>query len=304
MGAFRVVFAIVVGSSSLLGCKTEPVRPASGDGATALADAAPKPGPVNALPIPKDVVEKTVNPNKLPEYKGPVGVVEGTVYVTGDPAPTTMGKNFDRCPKAVDVYGKTFREGPVLPNGSRVLADAVLGVTGYSGFIVAEKEPAKKITITNCAFSQRSIDMTFGQSLEVRNDGGGGPLFAPDFENQSSPAVMIATPGGDPVKLYPKLPGRYRLIDRVGNAWLEADVFVSGTPLHTTSDTKGHYRIEGVPTGKLKLNAWHPAIDHPWEKDVDVKDGVVTTVDVTIVNDKPATQPAPVKVKPLLPDPR
>jgi len=302
MGAFRVVFAIVVGSTSLLGCKTDRARPASGDGATALADAAPpKPGPVNALPIPKDVVEKTVNPNKLPEYKGPVGVVEGTVYVTGDPAPPTMGKLFDRCPAAADVYGKTFREGPTLPNGARALADAVIGVTGYAGFIVAEKQPAKALVIHNCAFSQRTVDMTFGQSLEVKNDGGQGPLFAPDFENQASPAVMIATPGGDPVKLYPKQPGRYRLIDRVGNAWLDADVFVSVTPLHATSDAKGHYRIEGVPAGKLKLSAWHPAIAHAWEKEVDVKDGVVTTVDVSIVNDKPAKQPPPANVKAILP---
>ena len=301
MGFTKVVFAIVVGSAAMAGCKTDAARPASGDGATALADAAPKPGPVNALPLPKDVVEKTVNPNHLPEYKGPVGVVEGTVYVTGDAAPPMMGKNFDRCPAAADVYSKTFREGPRLPNGSRVLADAVLGVTGYAGYIVAEKQPAKSIIIHNCAFSSRSIDMTFGQSLEVKNDGGGGPMFAPDFENQASPAIMIATPGGDPVKLYPKQPGRYRLIDRVGNAWLEADVFVSVTALHTVSDTKGHYRIEGVPVGKLKVNAWHPAIAHKWEKEIDVKDGVVTTVDVSIVNDKPALQPPPVAVKPVLP---
>src|SRR6185369_7757655 len=144
-----------------------------------------------------------VNPNKLPEYKGPTGVIEGTVYVTGEPAPVVMGKNFDRCPAAADVYTKAFREGPALPNGSRVLADAVLGVTGYAGFIVAEKSPSKSISIKNCAFSQRSIDMTFGQALEVKNEGGGPvTLFAPDFENQASPAIMIATPGGDPIKLY------------------------------------------------------------------------------------------------------
>ena len=303
MGAFRFVFAIVVGSSALFGCKTEPVRPASGDGATALADAAPpKPGPVNALPIPKELVDKTVNPNNLPEYKGPTGVVEGTVYVTGEAAPVAMGKNFDRCPAAADTYAKTFREGPPLPNGSRVLADAVVGVTGYAGFIVAEKQGEKTISIRNCAFSQRSIDMTFGQALDVKNEGGAGPtLWAPDFENQSSPAVMVATPGGDPVKLYPKRPGRYRLIDRVGNAWLDADVLVSVTPLHTTSDLKGHYRIEGVPVGKLKLNAWHPSIAHSFDKEIEVRDGVVTTMDVSIMNDKPAQQPPPANVKPILP---
>jgi hypothetical protein len=295
----KLAFAIIVGSLALPACKTVAAGPSSDAGATALADA--KAGPVNALPVPKDVVEKTVNPTHLPEYKGPTGVIEGTVYVTGDPAPPVLGKNFDRCPAAADVYNHAFREGPSLPNGARALADAVLGVTGYTGYIVTEKKPAKQIAIQNCAYSQRSVDMTFGQALEIRNDGGQGPLFAPDFENQLSPAVMIATPAGDPVKLYPKQPGRYRLIDRVGNAWLEADVFVSLTPLHATSDTSGHFRIEGVPVGKLKLNAWHPAIAHGFEKDIEVQDGVVTTVDVTIPNDKPAQQPPSKPVKPILP---
>lgn len=299
MSVRNLFFAIAVGSLALPSCKTDPVRLAAGDGATALADAAPKPGPVNALPIPKDVVEKTVNPNKLPEYKGPTGVLEGTVYVTGDPAPTVMGKSFDRCPAAADVYAKAFRDGPPLPNGSRVLADAVLGVTGYAGFVVTEKNPAKSIAIRNCAFSQRSVDMTFGQALEIKNEGGHSMMFAPDFENQSSPAIMVATPGSDPVKLYPKQPGRYRLIDRVGNAWLDADVFVSVTPLHAVSDVNGHYRIEGVPVGKMSLHAWHPAIDKAFDKEIDVKDGVVTTVDVTIHNDKPAKQPPSTPPKPV-----
>jgi hypothetical protein len=300
MSVRKLVFAIAVGSIALPSCKNDAARPAGGDGATTLAAASVKPGPVNVLPVPKDEVEKTVNPTHLPEYQGPTGVVEGTVWVTGDPAPPVLGKTFDRCPAAADVYSKAFREGPPLANGARELADAVLGVTGYTGYIVAEKKPAKQIAIHNCAFSQRSVDMTFGQALEVRNDGGQGPLFAPDFENQISPAVMIATPAGDPVKLYPKKPGRYRLIDRVGNSWLDADVFVSVTPLHAVSDVKGHYRIEGVPVGKLKLNAWHPAIAHGFDKEIEVRDGVVTTVDVTILNDKPAKQPPSQPPKPIL----
>ncbi len=300
--SFRsLAVAIAVGSVALSACKTNAAQPPKTDGATALADAGQKkPGPVNELPIPKDVVEKAVNPDHLPEYSGPTGVVEGNVYVTGDEAPPMMGKNFDKCPAAASVYSKAFREGPPLPNGSRLLADAVLGVTGYSGAIVAEKTPTKQVAISNCAYSARSVDLTFGQALLVKNENA-GPMFAPDFENQTSPAVMMATPNGDPVRLYPKRPGRYRLIDRVGNNWLEADVFVSVTALHTTSDVKGHYRIEGVPTGKMQLHAWHPAIAHAFEKDVDVRDGVVTTVDVTIPNDKPAAQPAPHNLKPILP---
>ncbi len=270
------------------------------NGATTLADAGkPKPGPVNELPIPQDVVKKAINPTNLPEYKGATGVVEGNIFVTGDPAPPTMGKTYDKCPAGEAFYGKTFREGAPLPNGSRPLADAVLGVTGYTDFVVLEKKPSERITISNCAYNTRSVALTFGQALEVKNDG--GPMYAPDFENQISPAVMMATPGGDPIRLYPKKPGRYRLIDRVGNSWLDADVFVSVTPLHGVSDAKGHYRIEGVPVGKMKLHAWHPAIAHAFEQDVDVKDGVVATVDITIPNVKPAAQPPSHNLPPILP---
>jgi hypothetical protein len=211
-----------------------------------------------------------------------------------------MGKNLDKCPSAAAVYSKTFREGAPLADGSRPLADAVLGVTGYTEYVVSEKQPAERVTIKDCAYSARSVAMTFGQVLEVQNDHA-GPMFAPDLENQSSPAIMMATPGGDPVRIYPKKPGRYRLIDRVGSSWLEADIFVSVTPLHAVSDVKGHFRIEGVPVGKLKLHAWHPAIESAVEKDVEVKDGVVTNIDMSIVNDKPAPRPVEKNTRPILP---
>jgi len=62
------------------------------------------------------------------------------------------------------------------------------------------------------------------------------------------------------VRLYPAQIGRYRLIDRAKNDWMEADVYVIGHPLHAVTDEQGHYRIEGVPVGKLKIAAQHPAI--------------------------------------------
>jgi hypothetical protein len=299
MRLFSVGIAILVGSA----CKTNPPPPAQGDAATALADGG-KHGPVNELPIPKDVVDNAINPllpdgGRLPEYKGPTGVVEGTVYVTGDPAPPVMGKNFDKCPAAEAFYSKAFREGPPLSDGSRVLADTILEVTGYYGFFIPEQRPSRVVTIANCTYSARNVDMTFGQALEVKNDNA-GPLFAPYLVNQPATAVLLATPGGDPVRLYPKTPGRYRLADRVGNTWLDAEVFVAVTPLHTVTDAVGHYRIEGVPPGKMTLHAWHPAIAHSVTKDVDVRDGVVATVDVSIANDKAATMPSARVPKPLL----
>jgi hypothetical protein len=297
-------FAIGVGSLALVACKTAPNSTLQLDGATALADGGKKakPGPVNELPIPKAEVEAAINRDHLPDYAGPTGVVEGTVYVTGDPAPPLMGKNFDKCPAAADVYSHTFREGPPRADGSRALPDTILEIipaSGYTDAIVREKDPNVHATIANCAYNARTYVMTFGQALEVKNEHA-GPLFAPYFENQPSPAVLVATPGGDPVRLYPKNLGRYRMVDRVGNGWLEADVFVIANASHAVSDVVGHFRIEGVPVGKMKLNAFHPAIEHGFNADVDVKDGIVTTADVVIPNDKAAARPASRNLKPLL----
>jgi len=304
----KAVFAIAVGGAlavlSLGGCHNAASSSGGGgsstDGATTLADAGhAQHGPVNELPIPKETVDSTVNPTHLPTYTGATGVVEGTVWVTGDAAPPLMGKNFDKCPAAAAVYGKTFREGAGEPPGKRNLADAIVGVTGFKDF-VPEKKPSKQITIANCAYSARTIDMTFGQALEVKNDNA-GPMFAPQFENQLDPAIMIATPQGDPVRLYPRSPGRYRLIDRVGSSWLEADVYVLLQPLHAVTDVAGHFRIEGVPVGKLKVGVTHPAIEGQVQQDVEVKDGVVSTVELTLPNVKPAARPATRNLKPVIP---
>ncbi len=298
-----LAFAIAVGSVALAGCRNDAVPATHTQSATALADAgaAKKPGPVNELPIPKDVVAKTVNPTHLPEYSGPTGVVEGTVYVTGDPAPPMMGKNFDKCPEGAQTYSKSFREGPDV-GGKRALADVIVAITGYgtNAYYLPEKNPSKLLSISHCAYGARTVDMTFGQALEVKNEGSAS-MFAPDFENQTSPAIMVATVGGDPVRLYPKRPGRYRLVDRMGYSYLEADVFVLYQPLHTVTDLEGHFRIEGVPVGKLKVNAEHPAIEGSTSEDIDVKDGVVTKVTLTIPNLKAAARPPSRDLKPVLP---
>jgi carboxypeptidase family protein len=303
MRLISVGFAIVVGGALAAGCKTRGAAGSNPDGATTLAAASVKPGPVNELPLPKEQVDKTINPEHLPEYKGPTGVVEGTITVSGDAAPPVMGKSFDKCPAGADFYAKTFREGPPNADGTRPLADAIVGVpparpdlnqAGYAGFFIPETKPNRLLTITNCVYDSRTVDMTFGQALEVKNLGGSNtPLMAPFLENQPSTAVLLATPGGDPVHLWPKTPGRYRLIDRVGNQWMDADVYVSVTSLHTVTDAKGHYRIEGVPVGKMTVETFHPAISthDAVKKEITVQDGVVTTVDLTIANEKPAKQP-------------
>ncbi len=305
--------AIAVGSVALgialAACHTQPDQPspadtpaASAPDATPLATAHDASAPINALPVPTLKVDQTVNPRHLPAYKGPTGVVEGTVTVTGPAAPVAMGKNFDKCPVAKNTYGHAFREGPPMADGKRALADAMVVVTGYSGFFLPEQKEAKRIFIKDCAFSERTIDLTFGQALEVQNKSApSAGLYGPSFENQPLPALMMATPNGDPVRLYPKVMGRYRLVDRSGHKWMDADVYVIGQPLHAVTDISGHYRIEGVPVGKLHIGVRHPAIEGDVHEDIDVKNGVVTKVDLNVPFDKSAPQPRRKDLPPIIP---
>ncbi|WP_394820755.1 hypothetical protein [Pendulispora albinea] len=236
---------------------------ASGSGASASAELGPN-TPANGTPLPAASVLGVVNPNNLPIYAGPTASIEGTITVTGDP-PAKVDADFSRCPEAEAIYGKTFREGPALPDGSRPLADALIVITGYSGYIVAERRAKKQIAIDGCAYSTRTVDLTFGQLLDVQNRD--TKMHAPELANHVMPALIVAPPGGDPVSVYPVAPGLTLLTDKMGPLWMVADVYTVPQPLHTVTDRNGHYRIDGIPTER----ADHTPIDGDLEMNVTLR---------------------------------
>jgi hypothetical protein len=278
-----VTFALA--ALPLAGCdscaKSQPEAAPADAAVATLADAAP----INATALPTASVAALLNPDRLPAYAGPTGSVEGTITVTGDPAPETPA-NFERCPDAAKTYGRAFREGePKIPGGPRWLADAIIAVTGYRGFYVREQAEAKELSIQDCAFEQRTVTMTFGQRLEVKNLT--KDFWTPILEPGSNGVMMMAPPRGDAVRIYPKRPGYYRLVDH-DRRYAVAEVYAFLHPLHTTSNMQGAYRIDGVPVGKLKVNTSHPAIPGvDTAADVDVKEGVVLRVDLTLEHKRP-----------------
>jgi hypothetical protein len=223
-----------------------------------------------------------VNPEKLPAYSGPTGSVEGTVDVSGPEAPDVASLDVHACPAAIDTYGKLFRAGPPGADGQRPLADVIVGITGYKGFFLPDTGPAVSLTIgSNCAYPSTTIAMTFGQRLEI--DNASKVVFAPALDGVFQPAVMIAPPElhGGPVKVYPPRTGRFALIDTI-QPFIRGDVFVLRQPLHAVSDVHGHYRIDGVPVGKLKVSALSPAINAGADADVDVRANVVEKVNLSV----------------------
>lgn len=278
------------------GCPTrpddagKPAPTASVSASAGRADAAPPPslatpndaGVLNATGVPASEVVKFVNPKGLPAYDGPTGAVEGTITVKGPPAPDSGRgpSDFRRCPDAVAIYGKRFREGAARPDGTRPLADTVVAVTGYAGYFVPEKRETTQVAIVGCGFDKRTVTMTFGQALEVRNTS--TEFWSPELDPAPNPVIMMLSPRApDPVRLYPKRPGLLTLRDH-DRKYATADLFVLFHPLHAVSDTTGHYRIDGLPIGKLKVNARHPAIDAETSVDLDVRANVVAKVDLVL----------------------
>jgi hypothetical protein len=242
-------------------------------------------------PLPKALVDSVVNPEHLPPYNGPTGSVEGTIVVIGPPSPDVK-IDATQCPAAIDTYGKLFREGtPAAPDGPRPLADTVVIAVGYAGYYVPELRPAKQVAIgLNCAYPSRTITMTFGQRLEVTNQS--KYPFAPTIEAQASPAVMMTAPlgMGDPVRLYPRRPGHSAMGDLM-QPFVRQDLYVLRYPLHAVSDADGHYRIDGVPVGKMSVRALHPTVASEAQVSVDIVANVVAKADLTLEYAPKAAKP-------------
>src|SRR5258706_15375905 len=94
-----------------------------------LEDAGPY---ATGIPVLLAKVEAAVNPGHLPPYAGPTGTIEGVVTMSGNAPPKqTLDIPF-ACGEAYATYGKAFREGT-----GRTVADVLVAVTGYQGFIPA-----------------------------------------------------------------------------------------------------------------------------------------------------------------------
>jgi hypothetical protein len=250
------------------------------------------------LPVPAAKVEAAINPSHLSAYSGPTGVVEGTVTASGDAPPKLAGAVPFICREASATYGKAFREG----NG-RTLGDVMVAVTGYDGYVPVQGD-VSKVKIHGCAFDRRTIVMTYGQHLEVANTD--LEPFLPTLRGSNMPAQLVAIPRGDAVRLYPMEVGHYALADDMGKSWMYADVFVLKYSTHAVTNLDGHFRISGIPVGKVKVSAYLPLIDaqlHPdsgiaqpsVDRDVEVKEGETTKVDFVIAykTPKPAAKTGP-----------
>lgn len=240
----------------------------------------------NAFPIPSAAVRAVNNPRDLPDYAGPVGTVIGKVIVKGDPAPSVPNLKIPmgQCGEAHAMYEKLFR---AAPDGA--LADTVVGVTNYSGYVPA-KSDSVSVRIHGCAFNTRAVTLTFGQRLEVEN--GDQVAYLPHLDGARAPALLVSVPKAPPVSLYAREPGVFRLIDDMKHDWMLADVFVFKFSTHAVTKEDGTFKIEGIPAGNATVSARHPRIKNSIDRQVEIKAGETLTVDFEIPFDAKKDTPS------------
>ncbi len=261
--------ALALGCLALAALAAACSKDKSGSGAApsaSLKPAAPLAAPVaSGLPDP-ELVSSFVNPNKEAPYAGPTGVVRGRVLAKGDPPPDmpqVLAKIPATCPAAKTTYGKLFREGP-----GRALADVLVAVTGYKGY-VPEKEPIQHVVAKDCAFDTRTLALTFGQRIGVSS--GDKDTYIPELLGEHGQPQLVATPGNPtPSPLYPTHIGRFVLIDDL-KLFMTADVFVVKFATHAVTGLDGRFEIPNVPVGQVRVNALLPATGAAAERTITVE---------------------------------
>jgi hypothetical protein len=268
------------------GCKRDAKKEVSKPVASVAASAIPV---ASGVPYPREAIVDAVNHARLPVYSGPAGAVRGTIRIQGDPAPEVpeIARQIrDDCAPAREMYSRLFREGP-----GRTLPDVLVAVTGYDGYVPTQASSVE-VAASNCAWSARTIALTFGQRLDVRSKD--HKAYVPDLLGAQMPAQLIALPGGAGSSLYPQAPGRYVLVDSM-RLFTAAEVLVLRYATHAVTGLDGQYEIQRIPAGKVTLNALLPFTGETLERTIEIKPSQTLSLDLAFTFNEAAWREAKAK---------
>ncbi|MEY2935163.1 MAG: hypothetical protein RL033_5912 [Pseudomonadota bacterium] len=237
-------------------------------GASGLKIARSSPSSEEAVRQRAESVEKSLNPQGLPLYSGPVGGVRGVVTVGGDPAPLVPGRASkipETCPRALEFERKLFRQGV-----DRTLADVLVTVTEYQGYIKPQTDSVR-VDVKGCAFGAKVMALVYGQRIDVFNHDPDG--YLPRLIGVPTYTLRVAVPGGNPVPVFPPSPGQFLLAEETRD-YMRGEVYVLSYPTFDVTALDGAFEINGVPAGDVKVTAYSPALGKVSEQRVKIQSGV------------------------------
>ncbi len=224
-------------------CSKDTEKKAPGTPKTeAVADPTPTP-----RPEPKPAAKKP---------DGPVGVVEGTVTLTGEiPEMPLLRRGSDPACDNGELRAET-----IMANSDGGLANVLVRIKPGT---VPAWTPSESILIdqTDCMYRPRVTGGVQGQTVEVHNSDTtthnvharhlplGKRQGIETIVNRAQPSgvVMSFELGDEPVA---KLKCDY-------HGWMQGYVVVSDNPYFTVTGADGSFKLEGAPVGSQTIEFWH-----------------------------------------------
>jgi len=184
------------------------------------------------------------------------GAITGTVDIDGSaPVAAIIRPTADQ-----GVCGNSIVDKSLALSGTRV-AGAVVWITDIRGGKPFPLERRFELANSDCMFDPYVQVISAGGTLNVSNDD--RVLHTNRFINVGTGKVMGIAPFNDDGEVVPvdglKVPAEIEVVsDR--HPWAHAWIAVLDHPYYAQTAGNGTFTIDGIPSGKYLVRAWHPAV--------------------------------------------
>ncbi|HHT9109688.1 MAG TPA: hypothetical protein ACFYDZ_00845 [Candidatus Brocadiaceae bacterium] len=201
------------------------------------------------------------------------GSVAGTVKFDGD-APSAKVLKVDKDEQTCGHEGKLSEE--LVVNGeSKGVKNVVVSLADIAAGKKAELSAAVALDQKECAFIPHVMAISAGASIELLNsDNVMHNLHSWSIKN---PAFNEGVSGGGKMNKKFDLPEVVKITCDV-HKWMSSYIVVKSNPYFAVTDENGKFKIDNVPAGSYKIEAWQEKLGKK-TADVAVKSGEEAVVD-------------------------
>ena len=184
------------------------------------------------------------------------GTITGTIDIDGTaPADPVIRPTSDQ-----SLCGSSFSEKRLSLVGTRV-AGAVVWLTDIRSGKAFPLERRTELTNDNCTLDPYVQVMSTNSTLNVSNDD--RALHTNRFINVGTGQIAALAPFNDNGEVVPvdklREPAEIEVVCEE-HPWTHAWIVVLDHPYFAQSSPSGSFTIDGIPPGRYRVRAWHPAL--------------------------------------------